>query len=210
MKTVFERVSGRLSPALPWLLAALAVSGLALASPARADTPDGRKSVTCESRDGHRNECSADLRGYRVSDVDQQSRTECQVGRNWGYDDRGVWVDNGCRATFYFEDYRGGNHPRSYGDHDPGYRSSDEQRVKCESRDGRHAMCDADLRGYRIADVHELSHTDCDIGRNFGYDDRGVWVDNGCRGEFVFRRERLDRYSERDRDSDRDRDFDRR
>jgi hypothetical protein len=59
------------------------------------------------------------------------------------------------------------------------------------------------LRGYRIADVHELSRADCDIGRNFGYDDRGVWVDGGCRGEFVFTRDRDGRYSDRDRDFDR-------
>ena len=147
-------------------------------------TPE--KSVACSSDDGRRAECAADLRGYVVRDVDQSSRTECVVGRNWGYNDRGVWVDDGCRATFMFDKARGGDHPRSYGYREPGYNSAGEQRVKCESRDGRRNECDADLRGYRIADVREISRADCDIGRNFGYDDRGVWVDEGCRAEFIF------------------------
>jgi hypothetical protein len=157
------------------------------------------KSVACSSNDGHRNECPADLRGYTVRDVDQSSRTECRVGRNWGYTDRGVWVDDGCRATFRFDRTRGGDHPRAWGYRDSA-ESSDEQHVKCESRDGRRNSCDADLRGYRIADVREISRTDCDIGRNFGYDDRGVWVDDGCRAEFTFVSTRDRHYSDRDSD----------
>jgi hypothetical protein len=128
------------------------------------------------------------------------------VGRNWGYTDRGVWVDEGCRATFKFDRERGGDHPRAWGYRDPAGPVSDEQRVKCESRDGRRAECDVDLHGYRLADVREMSRADCDIGRNFGYDDRGVWVDEGCRAEFVFvsRERRAERLSsERDLDVDR-------
>jgi hypothetical protein len=172
-----------------------------------ADDWAPEKSVSCESSDGHRKECPADLSGYTVRDVDQSSRTECVVGRNWGYTNRAVGVDDGCRATFRFDKSRGGDHPRAWG-----YRDSapagGEQRVKCESRDGRRNVCDVNLRGYRIADVHEISRTDCDIGRNFGYDDRGVWVDGGCRAEFTFvstrDSDRRDRYSDRrDEDSDR-------
>ncbi len=208
MKTLYERVSERFWPALPYLLAAAAAFGFAFSSAARGEdySSDTEKSVSCSSNDGRRNECPADLRGYTVRGVDQASRTECVVGRNWGYDDRGVWVSEGCRATFRFDNYRGGNHPRDYGDRDPGYRASDEQRIRCESRNGQRTNCDADLRGYRIADVRELSRADCDIGRNFGYDNRGVWVDEGCRGEFLFTRDRRGRYSGRDDD----RDFDRR
>jgi DUF3011 family protein len=211
MKSVFERLADRLGPALPYIIAATAACGFALASAAHAEdrddySSDTQKSVSCASNDGRRHECPANLRGYTVRDVDQQSRTECVVGRNWGYDDRGVWVDEGCRATFLFDNYRGGDHPRSWGYHDRDYNPAEEQRVRCESENGRRNECDADLRGYRIADVHELSRADCDIGRNFGYDDRGVWVDGGCRAEFLFTRDRYGRYSDRDHD----RDFDRR
>jgi len=181
------------------VVAALASAcGLAFAD----DNWAPEKSVACSSNDGHRNECAADLRGYTVRDVDQSSRTECVVGRNWGYTDRGVWVDDGCRATFKFDKTRGGDHPRAWGYRDREPAAGEEQRVKCESKDGKRNVCDANLRGYRIADVHELSRTDCDIGRNFGYDDRGVWVVDGCRAEFTFESvrgaDRRDRYSDRD------------
>jgi len=192
-----------MNKAIPVILAASLTSACGLALADDGWTPE--KSVACSSDDGRRNECPADLRGYTVRDVDQSSRTECVVGRNWGYTDRGVWVDNGCRATFKFDRSRGGDHPRAWGyrDREP----ASEQRVKCESKDGRRNVCDIDLRGYRIADVHEISRTDCDIGRNFGYDDRGVWVDDGCRAEFTFVSardpDRRDRYSEREYGSER-------
>jgi hypothetical protein len=192
------------------LFVAASVCGLALVSDtARADDDSWmpEKTVSCSSDDGRKNECAADLRGYTVRNVDQASRTECVVGRNWGYNDRGVWVDDGCRATFSFDKTRGGDHPRSWGYRDPVYSGEREQRVTCESRDGRRNECDMDLRGYRIADVREKSRADCDIGRNFGYDDRGVWVDNGCRAEFIFMaergRDRDERLSEREAPLDR-------
>ena len=96
-----------------------------------------------------------------------------------------------------FDKSRGGDHPRDWGYRDTAASESGEQKVKCESRDGKRNECDANLRGYRIADVREISRADCDIGRNFGYDDRGVWVDDGCRAEFIFERTR-DRRAERD------------
>jgi hypothetical protein len=213
MKTVYDRVTERFGPALPWIIAVLAACGFAFASAAHAeDSNGGEKTVSCASDDGRRNECEADLRGYRLRDLDQASRTDCVVGRNWGYDDRGVWVTEGCRATFHFDSVRDRDHYRAYDwrdrDRDRDRETSaaaDEKTVRCESKDGQRANCDADLHGYRLADVKEMSHEDCDIGRNFGYDDRGVGVNRGSRGEFVFTRDR-GRYSERDRD----RDFDRR
>jgi hypothetical protein len=187
-------------------IAASACGLMLVASTASADDDEWvpEKSVACSSNDGHRKECPADLHGYTVRDVDQSSRTECVVGRNWGYTDRGVWVDDGCRATFKFDKSRGGDHPRAWGYRDSGYDPKGEQRVRCESKDGSRNECNANLRGYRIADVREISRADCDIGRNFGYDDRGVWVDDGCRAEFIFEANgRRDRLSDRDFGPDR-------
>ena len=183
------------------LAIAASACGLVLVSSAANADDDWvpEKSVACSSSDGHRKECPADLHGYTVRDVDQSSRTECVVGRNWGYTDRGVWVDDGCRATFKFDKSRGGDHPRAWGYRDSVNDRGAEQRVRCESKDGRRNECNVSLRGYRIADVREISRADCDIGRNFGYDDRGVWVDDGCRAEFIF-----ERAGGRDRLSDRD------
>jgi hypothetical protein len=183
-------------------LAASVFGVLFVSGQVRADDGEWRpeKTVACSSDDGRRRECPADLRGYTVRDVDQSSRTECVVGRNWGYTDRGVWVDEGCRGNFMFDKERGGDHPRNWGYRESSSSESGEQKVTCESRDGKRNECSANLRGYRIADVHEKSKADCDIGRNFGYDDRGIWVDDGCRAEFVFERARDRRASERDFD----------
>jgi len=54
--------------------------------------------IRCES-DGRRRLCSADTsNGVHMSR--QLSRSDCVEGRSWGFTNRGVWVDNGCRAEF--------------------------------------------------------------------------------------------------------------
>jgi hypothetical protein len=60
---------------------------------ARADT------LTCESGDGREQHCSADTRGGVWLET-QLSRAPCRQGETWGYDNRGVWTSNGCRARF--------------------------------------------------------------------------------------------------------------
>ena len=55
--------------------------------------------VRCESRGGQRRECPIDTTGG-VTLVRQRSRTPCQESVNWGYSERGIWVDRGCRADF--------------------------------------------------------------------------------------------------------------
>ncbi|HKR28863.1 MAG TPA: DUF3011 domain-containing protein [Terriglobales bacterium] len=55
--------------------------------------------LTCASEDGHRHYCSADTRGG-VTMQHQRSKSACVQGASWGFDQRGVWVDHGCRADF--------------------------------------------------------------------------------------------------------------
>lgn len=150
----------------------------------RYDDDDGRdfddgneQTVRCESRDGRRATCPADLRGLEFRTLRQLSRTECIEGRNWGYDDRTVWAEGGCRAEFTFTRSRGGS---SIGG------SRMPRIVSCASRDGRRATCPEDLRGYSLVDVRQQSRTECVLGENFGYDARAVWVERGCRADFVF------------------------
>lgn len=98
-------------PALPFLsrslhctaAAVLALSlGLVASEPAFAD-----RLVTCESHNNNRAYCRVDTRGgvYLQS---QLSSAGCYQGSSWGYDSRGIWVANGCRATFRTgnDDYR--------------------------------------------------------------------------------------------------------
>jgi hypothetical protein len=56
--------------------------------------------ITCESDYDSRHRCTIDTEwGVRLSR--QLSRTNCVFNRTWGYDDRGIWVKNGCRAEFF-------------------------------------------------------------------------------------------------------------
>ncbi len=56
--------------------------------------------------------------------------------------------------------------------------------VRCESDDNRSRFCPADTRGgVRLA--RQLSDTPCVEGRSWGVRRDGVWVDDGCRAEFV-------------------------
>jgi hypothetical protein len=55
--------------------------------------------VSCSSDDGRRRYCDAETRaGVRL--VRQRSSVACEKDYSWGFDDRGIWVDRGCRADF--------------------------------------------------------------------------------------------------------------
>jgi hypothetical protein len=69
------------------------------------------RSIVCESQSNATQYCAADTRGGVTLSV-QYSHASCRQGRSWGYDNRGIWVSNGCRAQFDLGDYRG-NHGSS-------------------------------------------------------------------------------------------------
>src|SRR5258707_12719985 len=75
------------------MLVVLGVVLCAFAGAARAQI------VRCSSDDGRKQFCQADTR-YGVTMVKQVSGAPCQQGRSWGYNERGIWVDHGCRAEF--------------------------------------------------------------------------------------------------------------
>jgi hypothetical protein len=60
---------------------------------------------------------------------------------------------------------------------------ADERTIKCESRNGRYRFCPAETEN-RARVERQLSNRRCELWRNWGYDRRGVWVDDGCRAEF--------------------------
>jgi Protein of unknown function (DUF3011) len=56
-------------------------------------------SVSCASRPGTRQECAADTsRGVVLAR--SSGEAACLLGKTWGYDDRGIWVADGCVAEF--------------------------------------------------------------------------------------------------------------
>jgi Protein of unknown function (DUF3011)/Peptidase inhibitor family I36 len=75
------------------------------------------QTLTCGSRGNHRAYCAADTRGGAIL-VQQMSQAPCVQGRSWGFDARGIWVQNGCRAQFQVGQY--GN--PVWGNPGPGHR----------------------------------------------------------------------------------------
>jgi hypothetical protein len=62
-----------------------------------AQTPP--PSVTCASKVGERTQCAADT-SKGVVLARSYGTAACLLGKTWGYDDRGVWVSDGCVADF--------------------------------------------------------------------------------------------------------------
>lgn len=167
--------------------------------------------VRCESRDGRTAFCRMDTRGG-VRLVRQFSDSACIRGRTWGVRGDAVWVTRGCRARFagspygdnryygyddrYDRDYdRDYYDDRRYDRYDDGRyydRRYDERYggnygrvVRCESRDGRYNFCRTSGYADRAQIRRVFSDASCRLNYSWGYRNGGVWVDNGCRAEFV-------------------------
>ncbi len=132
--------------------------------------------LRCESSGGRR-VCRSGAAG-RMTIQRQLSKTTCVEGRNWGsYGNGEVWVDGGCRAEFApAAGWQGGQYGSHYG--------SDGALLRCESS-GRRQVCRSGVQG-QLTLHRQLSKTTCVEGRNWGsYGNGEVWVDGGCRAEFV-------------------------
>jgi len=127
--------------------------------------------IRCESQGRGHHYCSA-YTGNGIHLVRQLSRSECVYQRSWGYDSGGIWVSDGCRAEFS----TGGGSWAGGG-------SYDGNTVRCESQGKNRSYCHADTSG-GVSLARQLSRAACIQGRSWGYDGGGVWVDDGCRGEF--------------------------
>jgi Protein of unknown function (DUF3011)/Peptidase inhibitor family I36 len=136
-------------------------------------------SIKCESNDGRRNYCGS--YDYRQVQLERQiSGSPCVSGRSWGVDDRGLWVDNGCRAYFTVRTRWHRDGYERHGDDNNGYQES----IRCESNDGRRNYC-GNYDYNRVRLDRQISDSPCVNGRSWGVDDRGLWVDNGCRALFT-------------------------
>ena len=126
--------------------------------------------VTCESQNGSFKLCNVATYGY-VRLVKQLSQASCVAGRTWGYQTNQIWVGNGCRAEFEV----------GYGDSNW---EGDARVVACGSTDGRYTRCFTRTDG-EVSLRKQLSSQACVYRRTWGYDPNGIWVDNGCRAQFV-------------------------
>jgi len=74
---------------------ALGAAATAIAQP----QPPAVTRVTCESAPGGRQACPADT-SKGVILLASTGDTSCLLGKTWGYDDKGIWVTDGCSGEF--------------------------------------------------------------------------------------------------------------
>jgi Protein of unknown function (DUF3011) len=171
---------------LSWFVLLIGIQCLSLAS-SRAYAQSGitaqnGRNVTCASDDMKRHLCSVDTsRGVRM--VNQRSGSPCIQGKTWGYTRSGIWVDRGCRADFVLG---GGNNSgyRPGGPAGPPPYGGGGVTITCSSNNGKRNYCPANTsRGVRLS--NQRSGSPCVQGQTWGYDNRSIWVDRGCRADFV-------------------------
>lgn len=158
------------------LLALLVLPGVVAAGHGHAPPPGGYV-VSCASIDHRDRYCPADTRGG-VRLVKRDSKAACVLGQTWGHDRGGIWVTGGCRARFEV----GGGHARGGHGYGGGYGS---RVVRCESVDHRPRFCHVPggVRDVRLD--RRLSKAGCEFGYSWGFRRDGVWVERGCRADFV-------------------------
>lgn len=129
-----------------------------------------RRVVRCESS-GRPQNCPVRLDGAPVRLLRQNSRLPCREGHSWGYRRNEIWTTRGCQGDF------------EVGAEDGGGFVDVPRRLTCESKDRRKRFCGASISvGAKL--VKQLSGSPCEQGSSWGWDSKGVWVDNGCRAEF--------------------------
>jgi hypothetical protein len=168
---------------LMWLVLLLGIQGMTIgSSKAWAQsgiTQQNGRQVTCASDDMKRHLCRVDTsRGVQM--VNQRSGSPCIQGQTWGYSRQGIWVDRGCRADFYL-----GSGWRPGGPGGPGGPGRPSGIIiTCSSNNGKRVYCPANTsRGVQL--TNQRSGSPCIQGQTWGFDNRGIWVDRGCRADFL-------------------------
>lgn len=142
------------------------------------------KTIRCTARNrgNDRTYCAADTsRGVQL--VNEVSSNACTQDSTWGYDSNGIWVSRGCSADFQLGEsgHWGRRHDR--GQYGTGEVSG--QTIRCDSNGNSsyRQYCPVDARG-GVRMAREYSNNVCRQGSNWGYDNGGVWVSNGCSADF--------------------------
>jgi hypothetical protein len=61
-----------------------------------------RGRITCSSNNYRFNSCRVDTENQVRLIREISTGNRCRQGRSWGFDNRSIWVDRGCRAEFEF------------------------------------------------------------------------------------------------------------
>lgn len=134
--------------------------------------PNVRITLNCgvASYDYTRCDAPANFVVERAEITRVRSSASCEGGRSWGWDNRGVWTDDGCRAEFAL-----------YGRD----REDSATRLTCGSSSYNRVRCPTLERIETARLDRRLSSAPCVEGRSWGFEARAIWVDDGCRGEFI-------------------------
>ena len=159
------------------MLRNLAVVAGALLIIAGCSSSPSTRTVSCASRGDVFTNCER-VGTSAVSLSRQVSDTPCIENVSWGVRDGQLWVDQGCRAEFLV----GGRAiPTTVVGTSPALGGT---AVTCESRDNRLTRCPASTYGgVRLA--RQISDSPCIFDRTWGWDTQGIWVNEGCRAEFM-------------------------
>ncbi len=179
------------APAMAQTTAAPAMAQSTVAAATSAQYGPGG-AIQCRSMNMREQTCSIPWRKAELAR--QTSNSACIEGRTWGSRRGQVWVDRGCGGVFV-EAGRGHGGPGhgGPGHHGGGWKPGtgwDRDIVlRCTSNNFRYNMCQVDTgQGSRVSLRRQLSDSRCVEGRTWGWNRAGVWVDQGCSGEFVVER----------------------
>ncbi len=177
----------------------------------------GGGSIRCESRDGRYQQCAIGGRGnvQLIRQLSRTTCIEgrnwgIQRGAVWV--SNGCRADFAINSDYSrHSNYRGGyqgNHQQPYygnpqrgyiqyesgqygngfqgGSH--GYNNAASYGIfECSSNDSRYNYCPIQIGRGRVQIEYQLSRTACVLGSNWGFDRGGIWVNRGCRAQFVVR-----------------------
>lgn len=145
----------------------LRVFGLAFTSVVMPAFTSAQQTIACEANNDNRKYCgSYDPDQIRLDR--QISGSPCVQGQTWGVDRHGLWVEGGCRAIFTIARWNGRR----------------DNSITCESNDGQRNYCGNIHRNEVVNMDQQISGSPCIQGRTWGVDQRGLWVDEGCRAIF--------------------------
>lgn len=125
----------------------------------------------CESKGFNYKYCPSPMPIEQVTIGQVFSTSACTYGSTWGYDRNGVWVKEGCRASFIVSPAKPPPEPAT-------------AYITCSSSQFRFASCDTGLLIGSVQLVKRHSRAGCDAGRDWGHNGQSIWVNDGCRATF--------------------------
>jgi hypothetical protein len=173
-------VTAQLAP-MPVALAPIA------AAPAAAQQ---YQTISCYARGSGRTNCSIPRGVQSVRFVGPDRSMRCREGQTWGWSGTRLWVAQGCGGNFELTtaDASIGFPPvvppigrppgGSWGDY--------AGRVTCSAPRGGSNRCDGLNTQGRVTLVRNLGSRACVENSTWGHDRVGIWVTDGCSGEFAY------------------------